>query len=87
MNLLQEAYKNELKIYVCGNGGSASTASHLMNAFNKDLSYDQEKKWHVISLINNVATVMAITNDNSYNKVFSKQLEGNMVISQKMIFF
>ncbi|MCM6845350.1 hypothetical protein NE298_00990 [Lactococcus lactis] len=84
---MQEAYKNELKIYFCGNGGSASTASHLMNAFNKDLSYDQEKKWHVISLNNNVATVMAITNDNSYNKVFSKQLEGNMVISQKMIFF
>ena len=78
MNLLQDAYKKESRIYVCGNGGSASTASHLMNDFNKGLSYDQEKKWHVVSLNDNVATLMAISNDDSYDKVFSKQLEGNI---------
>ncbi|MDU7039615.1 MAG: SIS domain-containing protein, partial [Lactococcus lactis] len=48
MNLLQEAYENEVRIYVCGNGGSASTASHIMNDFNKGLSYDQDKKWHLV---------------------------------------
>lgn len=78
MNLLQDAYKKESKIYVCGNGGSASTASHLMNDFNKGLSYAQDKKWHVVSLNDNVATIMAIANDDSYDKVFSKQLEGNI---------
>ena len=72
MNLLQDAYKKESRIYVCGNGGSASTASHLMNDFNKGLSYDQEKKWRVVSLHDNVATFMAISNDDSHDKVFSE---------------
>ena len=78
MNLLQDAYKKESRIYVCGNGGSASTASHIMNDFNKGLSYDQDKKWHLVCLNDNVATLMAISNDDSYDKVFSKQLEGNI---------
>lgn len=50
----------------------------------KDSPYDQEKKWHVVSLNDNVATLMAISNDDSYDKVFSKQLEGNIT---KMTFF
>ena len=78
MNLLQEAYQAEARIFVCGNGGSASTASHIMNDFNKGLSYNQDKKWHIVCLNDNVATIMAIANDDSYDKVFSKQLEGNI---------
>ncbi|MCL2676416.1 MAG: SIS domain-containing protein [Streptococcaceae bacterium] len=78
MNVLYDAYENEATIYTCGNGGSASTASHMMNDFNKGISYDLEKKWHITCLNDNIATIMAIANDDSYDKVFSKQLEGNI---------
>lgn len=78
MNVLYDAYQKGHTIYTCGNGGSASTASHLANDFNKGISYDLKKKWHVVCLNDNVATLMAIANDDSYEKVFAKQLEGNI---------
>lgn len=78
MNVLYDAYQKGHTIYTCGNGGSASTASHLANDFNKGISYDLKKKWHVVCLNDNVATLMAIANDDSYDKVFAKQLEGNI---------
>ena len=78
MNVLYDAYERESDVYICGNGGSAATASHFQNDFNKGICYDLPKKFHFRCLNDNVATMMAIANDDSYEKVFSKQLEGNI---------
>ena len=43
-----EAYQNERFIFVFGNGGSASTASHLVTDFNKGVSGKLQKKFRVI---------------------------------------
>lgn len=85
MNVLLDTYEREGTIYVFGNGGSASTASHMANDFNKGISEYVDKKFRVCCLNDNIATVMAIANDIGYEDVFSFQLknkvkEGDLVI-------
>lgn len=78
INVLLRAYEAEKTIYIFGNGGSASTASHYVCDFNKGVSVKLEKKYRFICLNDNVATVMAIANDCGYENVFSMQLEGKL---------
>ena len=70
MNAIYETYKNGGTIYVCGNGGSASTASHMQNDFNKGISEYVEKKFNFYCLNDNVSTMMAVANDLGYEEVF-----------------
>ena len=86
VNILLEAIKNQKTIYCFGNGGSASTASHFQNDFNKILNSKLHKKFNFICLNDNIATLMAIANDIDYSEVFSFQLkdrlsEGDIIIA------
>ena len=55
-------------VFVCGNGGSATTAEHFTNdLFSKNVK--------AICLNSNVSIMTMIANDFGYNHVFSKQLE------------
>lgn len=78
MNAMLEAYDRDADIYVFGNGGSASTASHMMNDFNKGISLELEKKFRFHCLDDNVSTLSAIANDYGYEKIFLYQLEGRL---------
>ena len=78
MNVLIRAYEDENTIYIFGNGGSASTASHFVCDFNKGVSNKLDKKFRFVCLNDNVATVMAIANDCGYENIFSMQLEGKL---------
>lgn len=70
MNALLKTYENGGTIYVCGNGGSASTASHMQNDFNKGISEYTDKKFNFYCLNDNVSTMMAVANDIGYEEVF-----------------
>ena len=78
MNMIQTAFEAEKTIYIFGNGGSAATASHYVNDFNKGISEYTEKKFHFACLNDNFATVMAIANDIGYEEVFRFQLRGRL---------
>ncbi|GHV19220.1 phosphoheptose isomerase [Clostridia bacterium] len=78
LNFLREALENDCNIYVFGNGGSAATASHIVNDFNKGVSEHTEKKFRFQCLNDNIATVMAIANDIGYDEVFRFQLTGRL---------
>lgn len=78
MNLIYDAYEKENTIYIFGNGGSSATASHYQNDFNKGLSENLAKKFHVSCLNNDLPTIMAIANDISFDEVFRYQLEGRI---------
>ncbi len=78
MKLIQEAYKKEKTIYIFGNGGSSATASHYQNDFNKGLSENLSKKFHMVCLNNDLPTIMAIANDISFDEVFRYQLRGHI---------
>lgn len=78
MNVLEDARKRHAGIYICGNGGSAATASHFVCDFNKGASQGQDDKYQFICLSDNVPTMMAVANDFSYDQVFKAQLEGRI---------
>jgi len=78
LNLLLEVWECRGRIYIFGNGGSASTASHFQNDFNKGVSEHTEKKFRFHCLNDNIATIMAIANDIGYDEVFRFQLQGQL---------
>lgn len=85
INILEQARLEGKRIFVCGNGGSASTAAHLEGDFNKGVSYDQEIKYDIECLSDNVPMMMAIANDISYSDIFvvplrNKLKRGDIVI-------
>lgn len=57
------------QIFICGNGGSSSTASHFANDLQKIC------KLKVFSLTDNTPIVTAISNDISYDSIFVEQLK------------
>lgn len=73
--VLMEAYKNDAQIYIFGNGGSAATASHFACDLNKGASYGFDKRFKVICLNDNMATLMAYSNDVSYDDIFVEPLK------------
>ena len=85
MNLLLETFEQEKNIYIFGNGGSAATASHYANDFNKGISEYTEKKFRFLCLNDNVPTVMAIANDIGYEEIFRFQLKGRLALGDIVI--
>jgi D-sedoheptulose 7-phosphate isomerase len=75
LNVLADAYQTGKKIIIFGNGGSASTASHLASDFNKGISLGKSKRFKVISLCDNIPVIMAISNDQSYDDIFLIQIQ------------
>ena len=78
LNLLVQATEKGKTIYIFGNGGSAATASHFQNDFNKGISEYTEKKFRFQCLNDNIATVLAIANDISFDEIFRFQLDGRL---------
>lgn len=84
--LLLEAYRNERQIFILGNGGSASTASHFACDLSKGTINGNGKRFRVLSLTDNVALMTAWANDSHYDSIFKEQLEnllepGSVVIA------
>lgn len=75
MERLLAAYRRRASVYVFGNGGSASTASHFVNDFNKGISERLDQGFRFFCLNDNIPTMMAVANDISYDRVFALQLK------------
>jgi len=85
MNLLLDARNEGRLTLIMGNGGSAATASHFTGDFNKGLSYNKSKRFKFICLNDNIPTMMAYSNDISYEVIFIEAMknflnEGDLVI-------
>jgi D-sedoheptulose 7-phosphate isomerase len=78
INELTSAHDSQSNIFVCGNGGSAATASHFVCDINKGVSFGKEKRFKVICLNDNIATILAYSNDVSYDCIFVEQLKNFM---------
>lgn len=78
VDLLWQTYQQQGIMYFIGNGGSASTASHMANDFNKGiLGHKGDAPWgpfKAISLTDNVALMTAWANDTGYENIFSETL-------------
>ena len=72
---LKEAHAEGRQIFLFGNGGSASNASHFATDLGKGSSDVLGKRFKVLSLNDNVSWMSAIGNDYSYEDVYLRQLE------------
>ncbi len=78
IDIIEEAYDRGSNIYVCGNGGSALTASHFACDLNKGASGNLKKRFRVVPLTDSIATIMAYANDISYEDIFAEQLKNHL---------
>jgi D-sedoheptulose 7-phosphate isomerase len=71
---LFRAYRNDKQVFVLGNGGSSSTASHMAADLAKNTIGPNMKRFRIVSLNDNAAIMTALANDLGYENVFSEQL-------------
>lgn len=74
IEILQRARVQGNQIFIMGNGGSASTASHFVCDLAKNTRREGLPHFRVIGLTDNMAIFSAYANDEGYENVFSKQL-------------
>lgn len=74
IELLMEAWKNDTQVFIIGNGGSASTATHFACDLNKWVSDKAERRFRAFALVDNIPLVSALTNDNGWSDIYSEQL-------------
>ena len=73
--MLYRAYRNDKQVFTLGNGGSASTASHMAADLAKNTIGTNMRRFRVLSLNDNAAILTALANDLGYENVFREQLE------------
>ncbi|VVE43669.1 SIS domain-containing protein [Pandoraea cepalis] len=86
IDVIRDTFNAGKKIITCGNGGSASTASHYITDWNKMVNLATGKKFRGVSLCDNIGLITAYGNDLSYEDVFSGQLaaladEGDLLVA------
>lgn len=74
VDLLFNAWTNGHRVFVIGNGGSASTATHLACDLAKNVTGDR-KGLKAMSLGDNIPLVSALTNDNGFDNIYTEQLK------------
>lgn len=76
---IEQAQNERRQVFVIGNGGSAATASHMMNDLCKGtLGHKGDAPWprlRVIALTDNVSLMTAWANDTDYDRIFSEPLK------------
>jgi len=75
---ISKAVKDQNVIYVCGNGGSSLTASHLACDFNKGVGYGMDVPPNVVALTDNIGTMMAYANDLCFEDIFVEQIRNRI---------
>jgi len=77
LDILKNSIKNNQKIFVAGNGGSANTANHYVCDLSKGANpnwAENPLRFRALSLSSNWGYISAIANDSSYEEIFKQQL-------------
>jgi D-sedoheptulose 7-phosphate isomerase len=75
ISVLWEARLAQRQIFIMGNGGSGSTASHFVCDLAKNTQSEGLPSFRVIGLNDNIPLMLAYANDEGYENVFARQLE------------
>ncbi|MBN2145976.1 MAG: SIS domain-containing protein [Anaerolineales bacterium] len=78
VDLLYTAWQERRQVFICGNGGSAATASHMANDLCKYTVVDGQPRLKAFALTDNVPLMTAWGNDTEYANIFSEQLKNYM---------
>jgi D-sedoheptulose 7-phosphate isomerase len=74
-------------VFTCGNGGSATTASHFAAGLSKEGSAAQAVRFRALALTDNVAWMTALANDGDYASIFVEQLKNHAQVDDVLIAF
>jgi D-sedoheptulose 7-phosphate isomerase len=77
IELIISTFKTGNTLYVCGNGGSAATATHMQADFSFFTRYFTKFRPKVRALTDNAAMMTAVGNDTSFDDIFVEQLKGH----------
>ena len=75
IELFKDARANGRHIFVCGNGGSAASASHFACDMVKGASFQRQSRFRIMALTDQTPTLTAYANDVSYDCIFVEQLK------------
>lgn len=75
IEILSRARHESRHVFVCGNGGSASTASHFVCDILKGASFQRDQRFRIMALNDSMSTLTAYSNDVNYECVFVEQLK------------
>jgi D-sedoheptulose 7-phosphate isomerase len=86
INELMQAYEHGKNIFMFGNGGSASLASHFACDLGKGtvISENGQKRFRVLALTDNIPLMTAWANDSCYDQIYAEQLR-NFVASGDVV--
>jgi len=73
VSLLLETFQAGRRLVMCGNGGSGSTASHLVCDFAKNVYLETGRSFEVVALTDSPALITAWANDTEYAEIFAGQ--------------
>jgi D-sedoheptulose 7-phosphate isomerase len=74
-DLLYRAYVDGKQVFILGNGGSASTASHMACDLGKNTIGPNMRRFRIMSLNDNIPLLTALSNDLGYENMFAEQLQ------------
>ena len=84
-DMIFEAYQKDKRVFIMGNGGSATTACHFARDLQIGTAVEGKPRIRATSLADNVAVITSLANDIDYSSIFKEQLigqvnEGDVVI-------
>ena len=85
ISVLEQARDSHKTVFIMGNGGSASNASHFVNGLSQGATVEGKTRFKAIALTDNIPNLLAYGNDYGYDNIFAEQLknllsEGDIVI-------
>ncbi len=87
IDILDAARTGRRQVFICGNGGSAATASHFAAGLGKEGSWNGAAKFRALALTDNVAWITSLANDTDYTRVFVEQLKNHAAPEDVLIAF
>jgi D-sedoheptulose 7-phosphate isomerase len=75
---LYSTWQSGRTAFIVGNGGSASTASHMMNDLNKFTIVEGLRRFRAIALTDDIPLMTALANDREYADIFVEPLKNFM---------
>jgi D-sedoheptulose 7-phosphate isomerase len=78
LEILHDARNSDKQVFILGNGGSASTASHFACDLGKNTRVSGTPNFRVMGLTDNMALFSALANDEGYENVFAQQLANHL---------
>jgi D-sedoheptulose 7-phosphate isomerase len=87
IDVLTAARDAQRHVFICGNGGSAATASHFAAGLSKEGSWERPQKFRALALTDNISWITSLANDTDFSRVFVEQLKNHAEPEDVLVVF